>query len=128
MKIVNKEQMAEMPNGTVFRLYTPNMLYDELYVISGHYEDDDGTPFMNGVIPVCPFFGYEQEGYVGRPSDTSYYTDCWSTDVSLADYDNDQLFAVFSKAEVVRMIHVLSYGLSGCEGPCVTDEDFYIIP
>ena len=41
--------------------------------------------------------------------------------------NDDTLFAVFSKAEVRRMIDVLTFALSDCEGKCITDEDCYIV-
>lgn len=116
MKILNKEQFAETPIGTVFCLFTPSILDGDIYVKSG----------FNSVIPLCPYFSFDE--YTDKPSmKTAYYTDCFSKDTSLCDFEDSQLFAVFSKSEARRMIDVLTYALCDCEGKCITDEDCYII-
>lgn len=128
MKIVNKEQFAKMPVGIVFCLFD-GIEDGRLYVKSSFYMDDN-KPSFNGVIPLCPSFEAEEynEYYSGEPDETkSYYTECFSTDTALCDFDDNQLFAVFSKQEVRRMIDVLTYALSNCDGKCITDEDCYII-
>lgn len=130
MKILNKEQFAKTPIGTVFCTFSPCILSERLYVKSDYYVSDDGSPSFNGVIPLCPFFETDEygDGYTGTPdNELSYFTECFSNDTALHDFDNETLFAVFSKAEVRRMIDVLTYALSDCEGKCITDEDIYII-
>jgi len=129
MKILNKEQFAKTPIGTVFCLFMPIMLDERLYV-KCDYHISEGQPTFNGAIPLCPFFETEKIGddYIGQPSEEhSYYTECFSTDVALHDFEDDQLFAVFSKQEVRRMIDVLAFALSDCEGDCFTDSDDMIL-
>lgn len=129
MKILNKEQFAKTPMGTVFCLFQPSVLDGQIYVKSD-FSEYDGKPWFNGVIPLCPYFETQvyEDDYIGKPDENnSYYTECFSTDTSLCDFDDNQLFAVFSKAEVRRMIDVLTYALCDCEGKCFTDEDTMIV-
>ena len=124
---MNKEQFARTPKGTVFCQYTPDILDENLYV-KANYSESDGHPYFNCVIPLCPFFSRDSDdiydGYDGEPSETTpYLTDCFSTDGALWDYNDDQLFAVFSNDEVRRMIDVLTYALCGCNGRCYTNDD-----
>ena len=53
MRILNKDQFAKTPMGTVFCLFVPSILDQQLYVKSD-YTVYDGKPTFNGVIPVCP--------------------------------------------------------------------------
>lgn len=130
MKILNKEQFAKTPIGTVFCTFVPCILSENIYVKTSYFLGRDGKPSFNGVIPLCPYFETSEtdSDYIDKPDEkTSYYTECWSTDTALHDFDDNTLFAVFSKAEVRRMIDVLTYALSDCEGDCITDNDAYIV-
>ena len=53
----------------------------------------------------------------GTEKDVNRQTN-WATDDLniIADYDKNQLFAVFNKSEVMKMINCLSWALSGCDG------------
>ena len=53
----------------------------------------------------------------GSEKDVNRQTN-WSTDDLniIADYDKNQLFAVYNKSEVMKMINCLSWALSGCDG------------
>jgi hypothetical protein len=79
---------------------------------------------MNGVIYICPEF-YD-ERYNGIPSvDKNYYSEIFNTDESLNDYDDKQLFQIFSKEEIRVMINVLTYALSDCIGELEKHDTFY---
>lgn len=115
MKIMNKQQFAKTKNGTVYCLYKPDILDEEIRIKNGYFECDN-EPYFNGVISLCPWF-CQGEKYNRTPSDKkSYYTETFFGDTALCDYDEDQLFAVFSKSEIRRMIDVLTYALCNCEG------------
>ena len=129
MTILNKTQFAETPIGTVFCTFEPDILSEKIYVKSD-YRTYNGKPTFDGVIPLCPYFETQEyeDDYDGKPDpNRPYFTECFSTDTALHDFDDDTLFAVFSRAEVRRMIDVLTFALSGCEGKCITDEDCYIV-
>ena len=123
MKIVNKTQFANFPNGTLYCLFTPSIFDEMIRVKTGFYEDLDHRPNMNGVVPLCPYFEYDIN-YNGVPSiNMNYYSQSYSTDVTLADYDDDQLFAIFSRAEIGRMINILVYAISGGDSTMFVDDD-----
>lgn len=131
MRIMNKEQFARTPPGTVYCQFEPYIL-DEAIQIKTDYSENNGSPNFVGVIPLCPFFTQDYNDkwntFDGMPSETTQYmTDCFSNDTALCDYDDNQLFAVFSKDEVRRMIDVLTYALCGCEGRAYTDDDDMIM-
>lgn len=114
MRIVNKKELATMPNGTVFMLYRPDMVYDEIHIITGHYDDNSG---WNGELTLDPFIEKDKD-------DRDYFYTQWCTvDTATCDYNDNQLFAVFSKTEVVQMINCLQWALTGCES--YFDEDVW---
>jgi len=128
MKILNKEQFAKTPVGTVFCEFEPTILDGDIYVKSD-FRVYNGKPTFNGAIPLCPYFETQEyeDNYQGHPDENiTYYTQCNSIDTALCDFEDDQLFAVFSKSEIRRMIDVLTFALSDCEGNCITDEECYI--
>lgn len=116
MKIMNKKQFAQTPNGTVYCLFKPSYLYDEICIKTGYFLSG-GSPTFNGIIHLFPMpvsADAPDYGYDDKPSSTTEYeTDHASVDTTLDDYDDHQLFAVFSKNEVQRMIDVLTWALSG---------------
>ena len=113
MRIVDRKTLAGMPNGTVFCGYTPDTLDGEFEIITGHnekYDGKDNRVGFNGTLPLTPFIDHENSCDVGTERITN-----WSTvDTCDYDYDEDQLFAVFSKTEIRAMITVLQYALSDC--------------
>lgn len=54
--------------------------------------------------------------------DRDFPTEWITNDTSPVDYEESQLFAVFSKAEVGKMIKVLQWALSGLEDDFDMDE------
>lgn len=102
MKIINRKQLSQMPNGTVFMLYSPKVLGDEIHIITGKFIDEDG---YNGEISLTPYFDINDiECTNWRSNDTTDW-----------EYDDNQLFAVFSKLEIQIMIQILQWSLTGCE-------------
>lgn len=126
MRILNKTQFAKMPAGTVYCQFEPCVMIGGLYVKNDYYIYDN-KPNFNGVINICPYFDTDNNGYNDIPSETTFYkTECFSTDTSLCDFEDTDLFAVFSKEEVRRMIDVFTYALCDCQGKCFTDDDLAI--
>lgn len=114
MKIVDRNELGKMPNGTVFALYTPIVLYHDIHILVGG--NGDGT--WLGEIELMPEIGDKLVG--GNVFECS-----WPTyDTATCDYYEDQLFAVFSDQEVKQMIKVLMWALSGCEEESYTQKDY----
>ena len=105
MKIINRDQLATMPNGTVYALYEPDMITSNFHIICGRY---DNKPGFNGVVSLEPYFNWEKNLNVDR------ITNWCSVDETDWEYDEEQLFAVFSKTEVKYMINVLMWALADC--------------
>ena len=97
MKILNKEEMKKMPNGTVFMLYQPEILDGEIHIITGKIDDNFG---YNGELLLTPFFDYIS-------NDKERITNWCATDNTLNDYDDNTLFAVFNQLEIIAMIKCL---------------------
>ena len=113
MRIVDRKTLATMPNGTVFCGYTPDSLDGDFEIITGHNEKYDGVENKVGfysTLSLSPFIDHENKCTVGTERITNWAT----VDTCDYDFDEDQLFAVFSKTEVRAMITVLQYALSDC--------------
>lgn len=128
MKIINKKTLATMPNGTLYCCFTPDCFQGELCVITGHHglEDDYGIKWdnegFNSILPLEPFVEDEETKH-GENRITN-----WSTvDTHDFDYNDNQLFAVFSKTEIRAMITVLQYALSDCNFPINKFMDTYYL-
>lgn len=129
MRILNKEQFAKTPAGTVFCTFTPDVLSEELFVKLDYKINQDNEPTFYGVIPVCPYFEMEMYecAYSGMPSETrSYYTQCLSTDTGLSDFDDNTLFAVFSKAEIDP--EGVAWRITLLRLPCRRGAELFICP
>lgn len=117
MIVMNKKEFAKTPNGTVYCLYKPCVLERSLKVKTGYYKDSQGMDNFDGIINLFPSLDYDE-------CEQNYFpTNNFSIDEALCDYEEDQLFAIFNKEEVRRMIDVLTYALCNCEGKCFTDFD-----
>lgn len=129
MRIVDRKTLAKMPNGTLYCCYTPDTFNEEWHVITGHhnYGDDfyghkwsrDG---FNSVLPLSPF---TEDG--DCKAGTQRITNWCTVDTHDYDYNDDQLFAVFSKSEIRAMITVLQYALSDCSFPINKFMDTYYL-
>lgn len=107
MDIITKEQLSYMPNGTVYTLYNPGEIDGDIRIITGRHKDKPG---FNGVIYIVPSFQW-------KIKNSERITNWCLTDETEYDYDEDQLFAVFTKIEVQYMINVLMWALAGCSYP-----------
>ena len=113
MRIVNKETLAAMPVGTVFTLWEPYYMDGEI-----HIKTDDGytdeRPSWNGELYLHPDPNDISDDNLDK-LDTDILSNMWTTDNSDIDYEDNQLFMVFSRAEVFNMANALLWALTGCK-------------
>lgn len=112
MRILSKQEFTKCPNGTVFSTYSPDMLTSELCIKTGQYENNSG---WNGELSLYPYFQHDTD------CENYSYTNWCTVDTSSYDYSENQLFAVFSKAEIRKMIDCLQWALTDCKS--YFDED-----
>ena len=114
MRIVDRKTLSTMPNGTLFCRYIPDMLDGDWNIITGHNEGYNGDIIepvgFCSVLPVEPFLDNDKDTKPG----TERITNWCITDTCDFDFDENQLFAVFSKTEIRALITVLQYVLSDC--------------
>ena len=119
MKLVDFNTFVRLPAGTVFAPYTPCCLDGELeikvdggkpfhsfYMLEGH--------FFNGTMVLSPWLGdptFLYEPGDEAPASFEIY------DGSNADYMEHELFLIFDENDIDRLIKVLEWAKSGCEGP-----------
>ena len=120
MKIVNKETLAAMPIGTVFTLWQPNYMDGELHIKTGDSYTDD-RPSWNGELYVHPDM-YDISDDISL--NTDIHSNMWTTDDSDIDYNDDQLFMVFSYPEVLNMANALLWASNECKGEFNMDISF----
>nr|DAR20217.1 MAG TPA: hypothetical protein [Caudoviricetes sp.] len=107
MRILTREQLLGEPSGTVYAEYVLDFIKEDLHIKVGN----------NCNLNIIPTHEYGTEKDVNRQTN-------WSTDDLniIVDYDKNQLFAVFNKSEIMKMINCLSWALSGCDGYFDMDE------
>lgn len=111
MRVLTKQEMKYLPNGTVFVEFTPEIFTGDIHVITGRNEGSEG---WNGELPLRPWL--EQE------SDNTYYTQ-WSTvDNTWWELDDHKKYAVFSPNEILKLIECLQWALTGCKTYFNQDE------
>lgn len=121
MRIVDRKTLAAMPNGTLYCGYTPDMLTGDWNIITGHHCNEGKEGFIS-TLPLEPFI---QEG--DYKAGTQRITNWCTTDTCDYDYNENELFAVFSKTEIRAMITVLQYALSDCNFPISKFMDTYYL-
>ena len=91
----------------MYTTYITNYVNGELHIKVGN----------NCNLELIPTHDY------GTGKDVNRQTN-WSTDDLniIADYGKNQLFAVYNKSEIMKMINCLSWALSGCDGYFDMDE------
>lgn len=108
MKILTKKELLEAPSGTVYVRYTPEITDGEIKI---KVENNCNLDLISGF------------DWVNKTNkETNWATDDLNIQV---DYDEGDLFAAFSKAEVMKMINCLSWALADCEPDFNMDEVYY---
>lgn len=114
MRIVNRETLAAMPVGTVFTIWEPYCMDGEIHIkTDGGYTDE--RPSWNGELILHPDVNDISDENLDK-LDTDILSNMWTTDNSDIDYDDNQLFVVFSMVEVLNMANALLWALTGCNG------------
>lgn len=110
MKIITKEELAKQPAGTIFREFRPDVFDTDWMIKTGdaliYNMNDDIIYGWLGGLSLAPYM---------NEIDNKYYTNWSSFDDCDADYDEDTLFAVFSREEVKQLVRCLEWALSGLE-------------
>lgn len=129
MRIITLETLKTMPNGTVFsEIDKWGNLERGIRVLTGRFENRAG---FNGEMSLYPSIASNEKGerdifemfQNGELIKDKDFPMEWSTtDTSDIDYEENQLFAVFSKVEVAKMIKVLQRALSNLETDFDMDE------
>lgn len=128
MKFITLDILKNMPDGTVFCESDKwGDLKNDIRILTGRFENKSG---FNGEIGLYPFIkDREKDGIFSIVDknavlikDKNFATGWYTTDTSDIDYEKDQLFAVFSKREVQKMIEVLQWALSDFESYFDMDE------
>lgn len=106
MRVVTKQELAQMPPGTVFSEWKEKVLGDVHIKTSDKLVYGDGRVGWNGELVVD-----DPDIMVDNKDNKILYT-CWmTTDNADIDYDDDQLFAIWDKNEIERMINCLMWAL-----------------
>lgn len=128
MRIITLETLKTMPNGTVFTTTDEwGNLQGEIHILTGRFDNRDG---FNGEMGLCPWVEGDNGEGIWKMFDKNnelikskdFQTEWCTVDTADHDYKKNQLFVVFSKAEVEKMIKVLKWALSGLEDDFDMDE------
>jgi hypothetical protein len=129
MKIITLETLKTMPNGTVFsEIDKWGNLENGIRILTGRFENRVG---FNGEMTLYPWLASNENGEHDvfemfdngeLIKDRDFPTEWVTSDTSPVGYEESQLFAVFSKTEVGKMIKVLQWALSDLEDDFDTDE------
>lgn len=129
MKIITLETLKTMPNGTVFcEIDRWGNFEGDLHILTGRLANKSG---FNGEMWLLPWISGEDTGNAtwkmfGEDNmlikDKDFPTEWVTVDTADHDYESSQLFSVFSKAEVAKMINALQWALSDLEDDFDMDE------
>lgn len=128
MRIITLETLKNMPNGTVFcKTDEWGNLNNEIRILTGRYNDRTG---FNGEMGLFPEIAGDNGEGIWKMfdennaliKDKDFPTEWCTVDSTDFLYDKNQLFAVFSKTEIAKMIKVLQWALSGLKDDFDMDE------
>ena len=107
MRIINCNELAKMPNGTVFS-YFGGYDIEGFKIITGRY--DDGENGFNGILDLSPSFNWD--------NDHQERITNWATvDTAHYDFDEDAKFVVYSKNEIREIIQWLKWSIGESDVP-----------
>ena len=113
MKIVNPEEFARMPAGTIFAPFVPCVLNDRLQikVDKGHMVKAWGKEFWayNGTMPLEPW-NLQDFCEIGDQADAEFEV----YDGDQNDLIGEKMVLVFEPQDVERMIEILKWAQRGC--------------
>lgn len=122
MRIISLETLKTMPNGTVFSEIDKWGNFERgIRILTGRFKNRAG---FNGEMSLYPCIASNEKGERDifemfqngeLIKDKDFPVEWSTTDTSDIDYEENQLFTIFSKSEVVKMIKVLQWALSDLE-------------
>lgn len=129
MRVITLETLKTMPNGTVFsEIDKCGNLERGIRILTGRFKNRAG---FNGEMTLYPWLASNENGEHDifemfengeLIKDKDFQTEWITGDTSHIEYEKNQLFVVFSKAEVAKMIKVLQWALSDLEDDFDMDE------
>lgn len=129
MRIITREMLKTMPNGTVFcEIDKWGNLSEQICILTGRFDDSVG---FNGVMDLCPWVASDENGehyskLLDKNNelimDEGIPTEYVTNDTAPHDYEPNQLFSIFSKAEIEKMIKALQWALSDLKDDFDMDE------
>lgn len=130
MKIITLETLKTMQNGTVFsKISKFGEFIDGIKIITDRNKNGAGFYGIMNFLPLsaqdedCKAFDlFDRENNCEYRLNEDFKT-AWETiDSSSDDFSESSFYAVFSKAEVAKMIKVLQWALSDLEDDFDMDE------
>lgn len=121
MKIITLETLKSMPSGTVFcKVDRWGNFQDDIRILTGRFNEKSS---LNGVMTLYPWIvssthDKNHELIKGKDIQTKWP----AFDTGDHDYSENQLYSVFSRAEVKKMIKTLRWALSDLENDFDMDE------
>lgn len=102
MRIVDRKTFLQLPKGTVYSKFNPSIFY-ELNVKTSNPEDEWGNDWVH--IPLIEGFIKGDRNHI----DYDYFE--FDLDCSVRDgsYEEEQLFAVYDKNDILKLIARLTY-------------------
>lgn len=136
MEIVNLEELSRMPNGTVFSKINDPLFYkgiigdmgiDGLNIMCGH--DDKWFPVesgtFNGILHMLNYVSLYKDSNDNIDIKGDYtFNEFAVTDTAKHDYDKNIMFVVYDKTDVIEIINVLQWALTGCESKLLVRGEF----
>lgn len=128
MRVITLETLKTIPNGTVFsEIDKWGNLENGIRILTGRFKNRAG---FNGIMDLYPWTEGDNGSGIWNMfdenneliKDKDIPTEWPTVDTADHDYEKSQLFAVFSKAEVGKMIEVLRWALSYLEDGFDMDE------
>jgi hypothetical protein len=104
MRIINRDELAKMPNGTVFSLFNGCSITG-FQIITG----SNGNGF-DSTLDLEPSFNWDNDN-------AERITNWSSVDVADYDFNEDEKFVVYSKNEIREIIAWLKWAIDEGEHP-----------
>jgi hypothetical protein len=99
MRIINRDELAKMPNGTVFSLFN-NYGVTGFQIITG----SNGNGF-DSTLDLEPSFNWDNDN-------AERITNWSSVDICDYDFNEDEKFVVYSKNEIREIIEWLKWAIN----------------
>lgn len=116
MFIVKRDELGKYPVGTIYATYEPYRIGELLMLTGPNLKFSNGRIGWNGALPLLPSFSDNVNNVL--------YSNWCTTDDSSANYSADQLFVVFTKQEIERMILILQSAINEDDIDKLNEDEF----